>query len=57
MGERLGTSQEFTSTDLAEVKNRKIPYFSLMILKNKIKKMKITVAGIGPGRRKPMYCL
>ena len=31
--ERLGTDQEYISTDLQEISSRKIPYFSLLIIK------------------------
>jgi precorrin-2/cobalt-factor-2 C20-methyltransferase len=31
--ERLGTAQQFITTDLKEVKNREVPYFSLLIIK------------------------
>ena len=32
-GEKLGTANEFTSTDLEEIQQRDIPYFALMIIK------------------------
>ena len=32
-GERLGTDQEYITTDLHEILSRKIPYFSLLIIK------------------------
>lgn len=32
--ERLGTSQQFITTDIRDVKSREVPYFSLLIIKN-----------------------
>jgi len=32
-GERLGTKNEFTTTQLPDIENRVVPYFSLMIIK------------------------
>ncbi|MTI33556.1 precorrin-2 C(20)-methyltransferase [Xanthovirga aplysinae] len=34
-GERLGTQEEFISTDLNEIKKRKQPYFSLWLIRNR----------------------
>jgi precorrin-2/cobalt-factor-2 C20-methyltransferase len=31
--ERLGTTQQFITTDLKDIKNREVPYFSLLIIK------------------------
>lgn len=33
--ERLGTSQQFITTDIKEVQKREVPYFSLLIIKSK----------------------
>jgi precorrin-2/cobalt-factor-2 C20-methyltransferase len=33
--ERLGTSQQYITTNIEDIKNREIPYFSLLIIKTK----------------------
>jgi precorrin-2/cobalt-factor-2 C20-methyltransferase len=33
--ERLGTSQQYITTNIEDIKNREIPYFSLLIIKKK----------------------
>ena len=34
-GEHMGTSRQFTSTALEDIRHREIPYFALLIIKNK----------------------
>ena len=33
--ERLGTTEQFITTDIKEVQQREVPYFSLLIIKSK----------------------
>ena len=44
--ERVGTAQQFTTSNWEEVSQRKVPYFSLITIR---KRMKITITGLGPG--------
>ncbi|OWP84922.1 precorrin-2 C(20)-methyltransferase [Flavobacterium davisii] len=34
-GERLGTTKQYITTDIEDIKNREIPYFSLLIIKKR----------------------